>query len=170
MSRLRRCTSECWFAKQEQCNCICGGINHGKIKLTKLKSITELKQMKVEFVFTGVIPSKKNSYQMGNGNFFSSPKVTEWTDTNIVLLRDQLNKQKAVMLNVDAQIKFTIQFNNWYLDIDNKLNTIFDMFQKGQFITNDMNFYDVHAIKPKKGTKTNSNKGTTATCTLEWEE
>jgi Holliday junction resolvase RusA-like endonuclease len=165
MSRPRRCNAECWFAKQEQCNCICGGINHGKIKSAKSKQI-----MKVEFTFTGAIPSKKNSYQIGNGKFFSSPKVNEWTDTNIVLLRDQLNKQKVAMEDVDAQIKFAIQFNNWYLDIDNKLNTIFDMLQKGHFILNDMNFYDVHAVKPKKGTKTNSNKGMTATCTLEWEE
>ena len=164
MSRPRRCNAECWFAKQEQCNCICGGINHGKIKSAKSKQI-----MKVEFTFTGAIPSKKNSYQIGNGRFFSDPKVIEWTDTNIVLLRDQLNKQRIAMQSVDKPIKFTATFHKHRMDIDNKLNTIFDLLQKGQFILNDMDICELHVFKPTREEKKDKNNPFEAVITLEWE-
>lgn len=54
MKKKRSCSSRCWFAKKNKCDCICGGVNHQK---SLFASYSIEREGKLEKIGSNVLPT-----------------------------------------------------------------------------------------------------------------
>ena len=100
--------------------------------------------MVVEFNLTGSIPSKKNSWRMGNGRIFQSKQ----TEINALLLelKSQMSGSRLPLVENDCRLNLTIYGDNRN-DLDNQVTTICDLLQKAGIVGNDRQIKQIEAQK-----------------------
>ena len=98
----------------------------------------------ISLVLTGEIPSKKNMYRMGNGNFYTPEEVTDWMEDIGWQIKSQLKGRPVIREDCQIAAHFYITKDK---DLDNMLNSLFDGLQSAGVINNDKQFQRVTAAK-----------------------
>lgn len=89
----------------------------------------------VELIFTGTIPSKKNSrINTSDGKSFPNKKFVQWQSDQIIELRRQSRHRFFGPVSLEAIIYFG---TTGTADIDNKVTSLLDMFKDALIIPDD---------------------------------
>lgn len=89
----------------------------------------------VELVFSGTIPSKKNSrINLKSGVSIPNKKFVQWQDSQIIELRRQSRHRFFTPVSLEVIIYFATLGKS---DIDNKVTSLLDMFSEALLIPDD---------------------------------
>lgn len=100
----------------------------------------------------GEVPSKKNRYKIGNGRMYQDHGVKDWMeDCGWQIKAMKMSKQASpVSCDIRVEIDFYIRRDK---DIDNMLNSVFDLVQNFSLIVNDKQIRSLRAdkyLRPKE--------------------
>lgn len=110
-------------------------------------------QKDVNFVLPGEVPSKKNSWALGNGRIYTPGDVKRWVKDSLWLLKPILRKNSTITQKCHLEAIFCISHDK---DIDNMLGSLMDLLQTSGLIKNDRLIVEVKASKVfQKGIRPN---------------
>lgn len=102
----------------------------------------------------GEVPSKKNRYRVSGGSMYLDQDVTDWQTAAGWQIKEQLMHGWKPFRNIEVPLRVEVEF---YIkrdkDLDNMLNSVFDLLQSCQVIENDRQIGKVVAskfIRPKE--------------------
>lgn len=103
----------------------------------------------LNITFKGAVPSKKNSYRIGNRRLFKPQELTDFDDLFYYQFHAQHKGHKPI---VAKQITMFIHFRlHTDRDLDNMITTVMDAMQFAGVIKNDKYITTIHSTKKKLG-------------------
>lgn len=110
----------------------------------------------LNFTFKGAVPSKKNSYRIGNSKWgrrklFKPQELTDFDDLFYYQFHEQYKGHKTILAKqITMFIHFCLHTDR---DLDNMITTVMDAMQFAGVVKNDKYINAIHATKKKLGPK-----------------
>lgn len=108
--------------------------------------ISSLASRTISFILFGEVPSKKNSWALGNGKIYTPNNIKRWVKDSIWLLKPVMRKHKMITEKCQLEAQFYIKHDK---DIDNMLGSLMDLLQGAGLLKNDRLVVEVLAKKHK---------------------